>query len=115
MALWKQLAVVLALVAGTAAAWALFVPSAAPVLARLGLPVREAPPRPTSTARGPGGGAPGAVLVTGAPVGDGLANARVSAIGDGRSLRSVAVTPLDGGRLVALEVAAGGARSPRAT
>lgn len=109
MALWKQLLIGLALLAGTGIAWALYVPAAAPMLERLGLPAREA--TAPADEGGPGGsfggGAAGSVTVAAAPVGEGRANARVSAIGDGRSLRSVAVTPLDAGRLVAVEVASG--------
>lgn len=108
MALWKQLLIGLALLAGTGVAWALYVPAAAPLLERLGLPVREAaePAGEGGPGGGFGGGA-GPVAVVGAPVGEGRANARVSAIGDGRSLRSVTATPLDAGRLVAVEVASG--------
>ena len=105
----KQLIAALVLVAGTALAWSLYVPAAAPLLARLGLPAPEAGAA-VGSARGPGGGlggASGEILVAGGPVGEGRANARVSAIGDGRSLRSVAVAPLDSGRLEAIEVASG--------
>ncbi len=108
MAGWKQLILALLLAAGAGVVWALYVPGAAPMLARLGLPVRAAAPQeagPTGGSGGPAGAQP--ALVIGARVGEGRANARVSAIGDGRSLRSVAVAPLDSGRLVALEVASG--------
>jgi len=108
MALWRQMIVVVALVAGTGLAWALYVPSAAPLLARLGLP--GAAPAESAAGAAPGGGfggGGGPALVIGDTVGEGRANARVSAIGDGRSRHSVAVTPLDAGRLEALEVASG--------
>lgn len=102
MALWKQVLVALVLSAGALAAWAIYVPAAAPVLARLGLPARETAPQAP-----PGQQGGDAALVIGAPVGEGRANARVSAIGDARALRSVAVTPLAAGRLDALDVASG--------
>jgi RND family efflux transporter MFP subunit len=114
MALWRQLVVALVLVAATGVGWALWVPAAAPVLARLGVPTpapADAPPAPGfggGSGGGPGG-PPGPAIVAGAPVGEGRANARVAAIGDGRALRSVAVRPLDSGRLVAVEVASGAA------
>lgn len=107
MARWKQLLIGLALLAGTGVAWALYVPAAAPLLEGLGLPARESA-EPAGEG-GPGGGFGGAgpLAVVGAPAGEGRANARVSAIGDGRSLRSVTVTPLTAGRLVTVEVASG--------
>jgi RND family efflux transporter MFP subunit len=111
MPLWKQTLAALAVVAATLAGWALYVPSAAPVLARLGLPARAAPDPAEAERGGFGGfGGPGGpAIVVGATVGEGPANARVSAIGDGRALRSVELRPLDAGRLVALEVEAGAA------
>lgn len=119
MPFWRQLVVVFVLAAGATLVWARYVPSAGPLLARLGLPVREAAaPEPEDGPGGaPGGGFGGgrggqAALVNGGPVGEGRANARVSAIGDGRSLRSVAVTPLDSGRLVVLEVVSGATVEP---
>jgi RND family efflux transporter MFP subunit len=107
MRLWKQTMVAAALVAGTGLVWALYVPAAGPVIARLGLPTDAAAPERDGDA-GPGGpGAGGPVLVAGAEIGEGVTNDRVSAIGDGRAVRSVTVTPLDSGRLVAIEVAPG--------
>ncbi len=107
MALWKQLLVGLALLAGTGVAWALYVPAAAPLLERLRLPAREAAEPAAEGGPGGFGGGAGPVTVAAAPLGEGRANARVAAIGDARSLRSVAVTPLDAGRLVAVEVESG--------
>ncbi len=112
MALWKQVLVAMVLIAGAGLGWARWTPSAAPLLAKLGLPAREEA-APETGGGGPGFGGPGfsgpggPSIVSGAPVGGGRANARVSAIGDGRALHSVAVRPLDSGRLVVLEVTSG--------
>lgn len=112
MALWKQLALALAVVAAAVVGWAWYLPSAAPFLARLGIPTRAAAPEETASTGGFGRGPGGPTMVDGAPVGKGRANARVSAIGDGQALRSVAVKPLDAGRLVAIEVTAGDVVAP---
>jgi len=116
MPLRRQLLIVLALVLAAGVGWALLFPSAAPTLARLGLSVPGRTAQsvdPGAGGHGPGPIAPAdpageaATLVFGAPVTRGLANSRVAAIGDGRSVRSVAVTPLVGGRLEALETRSG--------
>ena len=73
--------------------WAVYVPSAAPYLERMGVydllglevPVAEAG---EGSRRGFGGGTAQVVV---APAGTAQANARVTAIGDGRALRSVTV------------------------
>ncbi len=111
MALWKQLALALAVVAAAVAGWAYWMPGAATFLGRLGVPTRAAAPGPEG-GQGGFGGLGGPTVVAGAPVREGRANSRVSAIGDGRALRSVAVKPLDSGRLVAVEVEAGAMVAP---
>jgi RND family efflux transporter MFP subunit len=106
MAWWKQLGLVLVLVAGASLAWAFYVPSAAPILARLGLPVPERAAE--AEGDGPGGfGRGGATAVIARPVALDEADGRISAIGDGRSIRSVAVTPLVAGRVVEVPVVSG--------
>lgn len=102
---WKQLILVLMLVAGTGLAWALYVPSAAPLLTRLGLPA----PAGEGASRGQGGGfgRDGPNAVHALPVMTDEADDRISAIGDGRAIRSVAVTPLVAGRIVAVPVVSG--------
>jgi RND family efflux transporter MFP subunit len=106
MRLWKQATAAAVLVSGTGLVWALYVPAAGPVIARLGLPIAvDAPDENAGGGGGPGGN--GATLVVGAAVGEGLTNDRVSAIGDGRAVRSVTITPLDSGRLIAIEVKPG--------
>jgi RND family efflux transporter MFP subunit len=109
MAWSKQIAIALVLVVGVGVAWARFVPAAAPFLERIGLPVGEtaasaADPR---AGQGFGRGGPGTIEVIAQPVGVALANARTSAIGDGRAIRSVAVMPLSEGRLIDVRVLPG--------
>lgn len=105
MAWWKQAGLVLVLLAAACFVWALYVPSAAPFLARLGLPVpdRAGPERPGGGRFGGGNASP----VIARPVALEEAKGRLTAIGDGRSIRSVAVTPLVAGRIVDLPVASG--------
>jgi RND family efflux transporter MFP subunit len=106
---WKQALAALALIAAAVAGWAVFLPEAAPLLARLGLPAAEG----AAPSRGPGGGggaprgASAAVTVIGTLVGSSETAGRVSAIGDGRAIHSVSVTPLVSGRLIELGVASG--------
>lgn len=116
MKLGSQVVVTLGVVAVAAASWAALAPGAASLRARLGLPEPAAEagapgstPAPGSApgmAR-PGGPGGGPMVVIGGPVGEGRANAQVSAIGDARALRAVTVQPLASGRLVSLDVAAG--------
>jgi RND family efflux transporter MFP subunit len=101
MAWWKQIAITAVLVVGVGFAWARFVPEAAPFLKRVGLPVAETVAGASVPRGGQGSrrGGLGAIEVIAQPVGVALANARTSAIGDGRAIRSVAVMPLSTGRL----------------
>jgi RND family efflux transporter MFP subunit len=109
MAWSKQIAIALVLVLGVGFAWARFVPAAAPFLERIGLPVGEtaASASDARAGQGFGGGGAGALEVIAQPVGVASANARTSAIGDGRAIRSVAVMPLAAGRLTDVLVAPG--------
>ncbi len=109
MAWSKQIAIALVLVVGVGFAWAWFVPSAAPFLERLGLPVGGTASNTSDTRAGQGFGGvgAGAIEVIAQPVGVALANARTSAIGDGRAIRSVAVMPLAAGRLIDVLVVPG--------
>jgi RND family efflux transporter MFP subunit len=113
MAWWKQGGMVAALVAGVLLAWAWLLPASAPFFARLGVEApaaRDANGGPAGPA-GPGGfGAPGrggppAVVAT--SVGEAAAKGRISAIGDGRAIRSVAMTPLVSGRIVEIAASPG--------
>jgi RND family efflux transporter MFP subunit len=104
----RQVLLTLGILAVAGGLWTVFAPGAASMRARLGLPEAAveaaAPGAPGAAGRGPGGGAS---VVIGAAVTEGRANARVSAIGDARALRSVTVKPLSSGRLVSLDAAAG--------
>lgn len=104
----RQVLLTLGILAVAGGLWTVFAPGAASMRARLGLPeaaVEEAASGGPGARGGPGGGGPSVVI--GAPVTEGRANARVSAIGDARALRSVTVKPLSSGRLVSLDAAAG--------
>lgn len=106
--LMKQITITAILLAGSILAWALYVPSAAPILERAGVyallgiepPANVA--AETSNFRGRG-----AAQVAVAEVTTGQLNARVLAIGDGRAERAVTVRPEVSGLLVGLGVASG--------
>lgn len=106
---WRQTILALGLVAATVAAWVAFLPGAAPLLSRLGLPAAEGA-APAAAPAGGGGGrvsAGAAIPVIGSEVIASETAGRVSAIGDGRAIHSVSVTPLASGRLLSLEVESG--------
>lgn len=122
MAVWKQLILCVAVLAVAAVIWIRYVPGAEETLADWGLdwtPLALLAPAPSQPAeggapgRGPGGpggpggmGAPGGSVVT-APVIAATINDRLSAIGTGRALRSVQVTPFTSGRLTEIVVGSG--------
>lgn len=92
MNLFKQFLAGLAAVVVAVALWAVYVPSAAPYLERAGLYALLGiePPAPGDGPAGRGfGGGPTQVVVRAADAGQ--LNARVTAIGDGRAVRSVTV------------------------
>jgi RND family efflux transporter MFP subunit len=109
----RQILVALGLVAIAIAAWAAFLPQAGPMLARLGLPAAEGA-APASAGGQQAGGDPAGdpVSVIGSEVIASESAGRVSAIGDGRAIHWVSVTPLVSGRLLALEVASGARVAP---
>lgn len=89
----RQLILALVAIVVAVGIWAIYVPSAAPYLERIGLYDRlglepPAPPVADGGRRGFGGGTAQVVV---APAATGQANAQVTAIGDGRALRSVTV------------------------
>ena len=111
MSWWKQALAALGLTAIAVMAWAAFLPEAAPLLGRLGLPAGGAAPGPEpGRARDGGGG--DAVMVVGSAVTASESAGRVSAIGDGRAIHSVSVTPLVSGRLTSLAVESGAVVAP---
>jgi len=107
MQIARQVAFLLVLFAAAIFGWARFDPAAGERMVALGVPAnlaeRIAGPK-TEVARRSGSQAPGAfdpanreILVVTAPVATARINDRVSAIGDGKALRSVTVVPLTAG------------------
>lgn len=110
MSLWKQLVVTLVILIVAAGAWLRFVPSAPAVLegAGMGWLASFAPERPAvAGAPGRGGFQQGPANVVAAPIGYATINDRLSAIGTGRALNSVQVTPFASGRLTEILVESG--------
>ena len=102
--------------AAAVAAWAVFLPQAAPLLARLGLPAAEgAAPASAGRQQSDDASTEDRVTVIGSEVTASESAGRVSAIGDGRAIHLVSVTPLVSGRLTSLDVASGARSWPRAT
>lgn len=110
MSIWKQLALTLIAVVVAAGLWARFYPGAGDQLARwgvTGLPFETA----SNGAEAPGGRetgrrAPQGSVIT-APVVEETINDRLSAIGTGRAVRSVQVTPFTSGRMIQFLVNSG--------
>lgn len=105
MTWWKQALLSLAVFAVAGLLWVRHFPQAAVLLERAGFPVAVASveaPKPVTL---PGRGGP--PVVVGVPVRQATINDQVSAIGDGRSVRSVTVTPYDPGRVASVDVASG--------
>jgi RND family efflux transporter MFP subunit len=109
MNLLRQILLGLVAVAAAIGIWAFYVPSAAPLLERAGIygllgmepPVAE---DAGGSGRGFGGGATQVVI---AAAGEGQANARIEAIGDGRAARSVTVRSEATGMIRDLAIAPG--------
>jgi RND family efflux transporter MFP subunit len=105
----RQILLGLVAVAAAIGIWAFYVPSAAPLLERAGIygllgmepPVAE---DAGGSGRGFGGGATQVVI---AAAGEGQANARIEAIGDGRAARSVTVRSEATGMIRDLAIAPG--------
>lgn len=119
MAVWKQLVLCIVVLAVAAVLWIRYVPGAEETLASWGLdwiPLAQLAPASgqqsgsTAPGQGPGGpggmGGPGGSVIT-APVIAATINDRLSAIGTGRALRSVQVTPFTSGRLTEIVVRSG--------
>lgn len=99
MAILRQVLATLVVVAVGLAVWIAFVPSARPFLDRVGLLTPLGLELPAATQQqaagggfGPGGGG-GPVSVIASPALEGSINDEVTAIGDGRALRSVTLVP----------------------
>jgi RND family efflux transporter MFP subunit len=109
MNFWKQLLAGLAATAAALAVWIAYVPSAAPWLERAGVYdlLGLEPPAAGGPADGGRGFGGGAVRVVVAAVETGQANDRISAIGDGRAVRSVTVRSEATGMIREVAVAPG--------
>jgi RND family efflux transporter MFP subunit len=113
MAFWKQLIISLVVLVVAAALWTQFFPGAQDVLTRYGLgwiPVATAPSQPDTAGgdagRGRGGGIPQQAVIA-EPVTTATINDRLAAIGTGRAIQSVVVTPFTSGRLTEVAVTSG--------
>lgn len=113
MAFWKQLIISLVMLVVAAALWTQFFPGAHDVLTRYGLgwiPVATVTSQTDTAgnAAGPGrGGDLPQQSVIAEPVTTATINDRLAAIGTGRVIRSVVVTPFTSGRLTEVAVTSG--------
>ena len=111
MSIWKQLAASIIVLLVAAGLWVRFFPGAADMLDAWGLDWASAavPARPQAqpTAGTGHGLATSTAMVVAAPVTQATINDRLTAIGTGRALRSVSVTPFASGRLVEVLAASG--------
>lgn len=106
MAIWKQGAVALVIIAAAAGAWFVLYPGAPAVLAAWGIGTAEGA-KPTANAGDRrGGGIPQTPVITDSVV-EATINDRMSAIGSGRALASVTVNPFTAGRLEEFLVTSG--------
>lgn len=114
MPIWKQLIVCVALLAIGIAAWVFFVPGSRETLASMGIgtaPAATQAPSSDGQDRGgrggaAGGGTTGGGVIT-APIATATINDRLQAIGTGRAVESVTVTPFVSGRLTQILVRSG--------
>lgn len=109
MSIWKQLAASIIILVVAAGLWVRFFPGASDVLDAWGLDWATAavPARPDARPSAGGGFGNSTAMVVAAPVTQETINDRLTAIGTGRALRSVSVTPFASGRLVEVTVASG--------
>ncbi|RCS24728.1 efflux RND transporter periplasmic adaptor subunit [Phyllobacterium salinisoli] len=114
MKVWKQIVLTMFLLLAAFAGWAYFYPGANEVLTRAGidwLPAEVKPAPQSAASRQNGGGSSGgsqaATLVVARPAENETINNRLTAIGTGRALETVSVTPYTGGMMTKLLVKAG--------
>lgn len=115
LAIWKQTILALGVVAAAVAIWVIYVPSALPFLQRMGVIDRlesvgiELAARSDDAGESVGGpgGFGGPVLVMTEAVEEGVINDSFTAIGTGRALRSVTLSPEVSGRLIEVSVSSG--------
>lgn len=112
MSIWKQLAASIIVLLVAAGLWIRFFPGAPQILKAWGLDWASAavPDRASNaqpSAHGGGGLGMSTAMVVAAPVTEATINDRLTAIGTGRALHSVSVTPFASGRLVDVPVVSG--------
>ena len=107
MSVWKQLLISLFVIAAAAGLWFAYYPGAEAVVARWGLTTASAPAAEPAQRRSQNQPASDRPIVVSEPVTTAVINDRFSAIGTGRAVNSVTVTPFSAGRLTALEVSSG--------
>lgn len=112
MAIWKQLLVSIVVIVVAVALWVRFFPGAADTLARLGMdwaPVSSATARVDADQQPRNAGAQrgNLAVVVAEPVTAATINDRLYAIGTGRAIHSVTVTPFTAGRLTEVLAASG--------
>lgn len=105
----RQLLLSLGVIAGTVALWIAYVPSAMPLLDRIGLLDLVGVDHAEADEQGGGGwGGGGPATVVAEAVGEGRVGDRVVAIGDGQALRRVELRAEATGQVVEIGVAPGG-------
>jgi RND family efflux transporter MFP subunit len=110
MSLWKQLVVSLVLLIVAAGVWARYYPGATETLQRWGMDWASAATpeqRPEAAGGDDAGGRRQPAMVVAERIGEATINDRLSAIGTGRAIRSVTVTPFASGRLTEVLVDSG--------
>jgi len=110
MAFLKQLILGIVVIAATLAIWVTYVPSAAGWLNSTGLPQLVGVELAEAAVQDSGGGGPrggGAAQVIAEPVSIGTLNNRITAVGDGRAVRSVTVRSEATGRIAEMTFEAG--------
>jgi RND family efflux transporter MFP subunit len=110
MAVFRQIVLGLLVIAGTLALWVTYVPSATVWLEQTGLPARlgiTLPQPAEAEADGGGRRGGGAARVVAAAVTMGTLNDQITAVGDGRAVRSVTVRSEATGRIAEITLEAG--------
>lgn len=102
-----QTAVAIVALVATVAIWIIYVPSAMPLLQRVGVLNALGIEAQSATAPDQQRRPEGAVRVVAAPVTQGAMNNRVTAIGDGRAKRSVTLTAEAAGKIVTVDAVSG--------
>ena len=112
LAVWKQLLVACAILAVAAWSWVTYYPGAGDVLSAAGIDWLAEPSRELTSSTAPAQSTllsrrDDPIEVIARPVETATVNNRLSAIGDGRAIRSVTVNPSVPGRLVSIQLKSG--------